>query len=86
MKNESPAKGQSNNVWILTGIVGTLVSSLCCLTPLAVILLGIAGLGAWTGYIDYVVLPSLAASIGLLGYGVYSKKRCENRNEKRRWE
>ena len=46
---------------LLTGIA----SSLCCITPLAVILLGVAGLGAWTGYIDYVVLPSLTVSIGL---------------------
>jgi mercuric ion transport protein len=84
MKDESPSNGKTENVWIMTGIVGALVSSLCCLTPLAVILLGVAGFGAWIGYIDYVVLPSLAASIGVLGYGFYSKKRCEKRNEKRR--
>jgi mercuric ion transport protein len=86
MEDKTPSKAKSADLWITTGVVGALASSLCCITPLAVILLGVAGLGAWTGYIDYVVLPSLAASIGLLGYGFYSKKRCENRNEKGRWE
>ena len=75
---------KTTNVWIATGIVGALVSSLCCFTPLAVIFLGVAGLGAWTGYIDYVVLPSLAASLGLIGYGFYSKNRCTKGNGKRR--
>jgi len=86
MTDESPSKGQTENVWIMTGVVGALASSLCCITPLAVILLSVTRLGAWIGYIDYVVLPSLATSIGLLGYGFYSKKRCAKRNEKRRWE
>ncbi len=84
MEDENPTKAKSGNFWVTTGIIGALASSLCCLTPLAIILLGGAGLGAWIGYIDYVVLPSLAASIGLLGYGFYSKKACAKRNEKRR--
>ena len=58
-------KGKPPNFWITTGIIGALASSVCCITPLAVIFLGVAGLGAWTGYIDYVVLPSLAFSVGL---------------------
>ena len=80
MEDENPTKAKSGNFWVTTGIIGALASSLCCLTPLAIILLGVVGLGAWTGYIDYVVLPSLVFSVGLLGYGLYSKKRCENSN------
>ena len=80
MEVENPTKAKSGNVWVTTGIIGALASSLCCLTPLAIILLGVAGLGAWTGYIDYVVLPSLVFSIGLIGYGFYSKKCCGKSN------
>ena len=84
MEDKNLGKGKSANFWITTGIVGALASSLCCITPIAVIFLGVAGLGAWTGYIDYVVLPSLAFSIGLIGYGFYSKKRCgESNGEKK---
>ena len=64
MEDINLPKGKPPNFWITTGIIGALASSLCCFTPLAVIFLGVAGLGAWTGYIDYVVLPSLAFSVG----------------------
>ena len=80
MEEKIPWKGKTANGWITTGIIGAFASSLCCLTPLAVILLGVTGLGAWTGYIDNVVLPSLACSVGLLGYGFYVKKRCGKSN------
>lgn len=49
--------------------------------PLAVILLGVAGLGAWTGYIEYVVLPSLPIFLGLIGYGFHSQQRCGTRGK-----
>jgi len=86
MEDKKPSKGKSANFWITTGIIGTLASSLCCITPLAVIFLGVAGLGAWTGYIDYVVLPSLAFSVGLLGYGFYSKKHCGKSNKGKKFQ
>jgi mercuric ion transport protein len=84
MEDKNPPQGKPPNFWITTGIIGALVSSLCCFTPLAVIFLGVAGLGAWTGYIDYVVLPSLAFSVGLIGYGFISKKRCGKSHERKR--
>ena len=64
---------------------GAVVSSICCVTPVAAILLGVTGLGAWTGYIDYVALPSLALSVGLIGYGLYRKKQCGGRTEREDW-
>ena len=72
-------------VWMRTGVGGAVVSSLCCVTPVAVILLGVTGLGAWTGYIDYVALPSLVLSMGLIGYGLYRKKQCGSRTEDKEW-
>lgn len=86
MPDKDPSKGKSANRWITTGIVGAMASALCCFTPLAVILLGMAGLGAWTGNIDYVVLPSLAVSIGLIGYGFHHKKRCPNSHGEKKCE
>ncbi len=76
MEDKKPSKGKSGNVWIMTGSIGALTFSVCCLTPLAVILLGVAGLGAWTGYIDYVAFPLLAASLGLIGYGFFHRRKC----------
>jgi hypothetical protein len=43
-------------------IIGTTLVALCCFTPVLVILLGVVGLSALTGYLDYVLLPALASA------------------------
>ena len=61
---------------IKTGIVGAVIAAICCATPILVIALGAVGLSAVTGgYLDYVSLPLLALSIGLVGYGFYKKRQ-----------
>lgn len=54
------------------GLVGTLVVLLCCTTPILVLLVGAVGLGAITGYLDYILFPLLAIFIALTFYS-YSK-------------
>src|SRR4051812_18369933 len=44
-----------------TGVVGTVIAALCCVTPVLAIVLGALGLSAWLAYADYVVLPALVA-------------------------
>ncbi|MBP8153836.1 MAG: mercury resistance system transport protein MerF [Nitrospira sp.] len=51
-----------------TGLIGAGLVALCCLTPILVVLLGVVGLGAFTGYLDYVLLPALAVFLGLAVY------------------
>jgi hypothetical protein len=51
-----------------TGLIGSGVVALCCLTPILVLLLGVLGLGALTGYLDAVLLPALAVFLGLAVY------------------
>lgn len=60
---------------IKTGIIGAVVAAVCCATPVLVILLGVVGLSALTGYLDYVLLPALALCIGLIGYGFYKQRQ-----------
>ncbi len=43
------------------GIVGTLIAAVCCFTPALVLILGALGLSAAIGWLDYVLLPALAA-------------------------
>ena len=57
------------------GIGGTVIAALCCFTPLLVVLLGAVGLSAALGWLDYVLLPSLAFFIGLTIYAVYRRLR-----------
>ena len=56
-----------------TGIVGALVSAVCCFTSLTVILLGALGLSAWLGWVDYVLFPIMFASLGIVANALYVK-------------
>jgi hypothetical protein len=51
-----------------TGLIGSGLVALCCLTPILVVLLGVVGLGAFTSYLDYVLLPALGVFLGLAVY------------------
>lgn len=56
------------DAWFLLGIIGAALTCLACLTPIAVLLLGAIGLGAWTGRLDLVLLALLFAFTGLAVY------------------
>ncbi len=60
---------------IKTGVIGTVIMALCCFTPLLVVILGALGLSAWLGWLDYVLLPSMALFMGVVVYGVYSQSQ-----------
>jgi len=56
--------------WVWAGGIGAAVAALCCVTPIVVVLFGVLGLGALTGYLDYVLLPALVLFLGMLVYGL----------------
>ncbi len=56
------------------GIVGTVVAALCCFTPILVGLVGIVGLSAVIGYLDYVLFPALGFFILLTIYALWRQR------------
>lgn len=54
--------------WFMLGVIGLILSCLACLTPVAVVVLGAVGLGAWSGHLDVVLLALLVVSAGLVLY------------------
>ena len=56
------------------GGVGTVVAALCCATLVLVILLGVVGLSAWAGWLDYVLLPALAVFVGITIYALRRRR------------
>ncbi len=58
-----------------TGIAGTIIAAICCFTPVLVVLLGVVGLSAVTGYLDFVLFPLLAFFLGLTVYAVWRRQR-----------
>lgn len=68
---------QNPKTLMRAGVIGTVLVALCCFTPVLVILLGVVGLSALTGYLDYVLLPALIAFIGLTIYAVWRKQKAD---------
>ena len=58
-----------------TGIAGSAIVALCCVTPILVIALGVLGLSAAVGWLDFVLFPMLAGFLGLTGYALYRRQR-----------
>lgn len=61
---------------VKTGIVGSVIAAICCATPVLVIALGAVGLSAWLGWIDYVLLPTLAVFLAMTVYGLWRRQRA----------
>jgi membrane transport protein MerF len=61
--------------WFALGVVGVAVACVASVTPIAVLVLGAVGFGAWTGRLDLVLLRLL---VGLLLLAVY-RHRIERR-------
>jgi len=61
---------------IKTGAAGAIIAAVCCATPVLTIVLGAVGLAAVSAYLDYVLLPALAVCFGMIGYGLYLRKKA----------
>ncbi len=62
--------------WFALGVIGAALACLACLTPVAVLVLGTIGLAAWTGRLDLVLLPLLAAFVVLALYRYGRRRRA----------
>lgn len=57
------------------GVIGTVITALCCFTPILVILVAAVGLSWAVGYLDYVLFPGLFVFIGITIYAVWRRER-----------
>ena len=58
-----------------TSIIGTVIALICCFTPVLVILFSVLGLSAFVGWLDMVLLPTLAIFLILTGYALWKCKK-----------
>lgn len=72
-----------NRTLLRTGVAGTIIVALCCFTPVLVVLMGIVGLSAVTGYLDYVLFPALAFFLGLTIHALRRKRRLNHSSRQR---
>lgn len=66
---------KEDNRLLRVGIIGAVLTALCCFTPFLVVLFGVLGLAALVGYLDYVLFPLLAVFLLLVVVGWYRKSR-----------
>ena len=52
--------------WLRIGALAALIGGVCCLTPLAVVALGAAGLAGYAIWIDAVAVPLLIVGTGIV--------------------
>ncbi len=57
------------------GVIGAIVTAICCFTPVLVVQFGAVGLSAIVGYLDIVLLPALAIFFVITGYALWKLSR-----------
>lgn len=67
----------SPNRLLKIGLVGSVVTALCCFTPMLAIFLGTLGFSAVLGWLDYVLLPALAVFLSITGYSLWKHSRAQ---------
>ncbi len=60
-----------------TGIVGSVIVALCCVTPILVVAVSAIGLAAIIGWLDLVLFPALAFFLGLTAYALIRRRRAQ---------
>lgn len=65
----------ASNKTVWAGLVGTVITAVCCFTPVLVVLLGVLGLGTAVGYLDIVLFPLLAVFVAILVFGLIQKSK-----------
>ena len=68
------ANNMSNKL-VKIGIIGAVITALCCFTPVLVVLFGVLGLAALVAYLDFVLFPLLGVFLVLLVIGLFKGKR-----------
>lgn len=71
MNREPDTQGPAKLIRI--GLIGAIVTAVCCLTPVLVILLSALGLAAFLGKLDYVLLPALSVFVVVAGFGLWKQ-------------
>lgn len=58
-----------------TGIAGSAIVVLCCVTPILVVAVSAIGLAAIVGWLDFVLFPALAFFLGLTAYVLIRRRK-----------
>ena len=63
-----------NDKLLRVGVIGTIVAAVCCFTPILVVVVGIVGVSAVVGWLDYVLIPALLVFLGVTLYALWKRR------------
>jgi mercuric ion transport protein len=63
------------NKLLKAGLVGSIVTAICCFTPFLVVIFGLAGLSPLVIYLDVVLLPLLVVFVGITAFALWKKSK-----------
>ena len=63
-----------NRKLLASGVIGTVIAALCCFTSVLVVVLGVVGLSAAVGYLDYILFPALFIFAGITVYALWRQR------------
>jgi mercuric ion transport protein len=63
------------NKLLKAGLVGSIVTAICCFTPFLVVVFGLAGLSPLVIYLDVVLLPLLVVFVGITAFALWKKPK-----------
>jgi mercuric ion transport protein len=63
------------NKLLKAGLVGSIVTAICCFTPFLVVVFGLAGLSPLVIYLDVVLLPLLIFFVGITAFALWKKSK-----------
>jgi len=66
----------NNKTLLRVGVIGGVITALCCFTPVLVVLLSAIGLSVWAGSLDYVLLPALMIFVGITVYALFKREKA----------
>ena len=69
-----------NSSLLKIAVMGTVVSAVCCFTPLLVIVFGALGLSAAIRWLDFILLPALIIFIGLTLYALARHRKLAKKH------
>ena len=75
MADKADKTDGTDSLLLRMGVICTVIVALCCFAPVLVVLLGVVGLSALTGWLDVVLLPALAVFAALTVYAVWRRRR-----------
>jgi len=62
---------------ILGGSIGAALAAICCATPILAIAVTAFGFSAWLAWADYVLIPLLLASAGMIVLGLHRRRTAK---------